>query len=91
MHAVEQDLKEYGDKLTAEQKDEIQAVITAVEIACQGEDVAKIKEELEKVYPAMKVLLDIKTAEEQAKAQAEAAPTATNDDVVDATFTEKKD
>jgi molecular chaperone DnaK len=91
MHAVEQDLKEYGDKLTTEQKDEIQAVITAVEIACQGEDVAKIKEELEKVYPAMKVLLDIKTAEEQAKAQAEAAPTATNDDVVDATFTEKKD
>ena len=91
MHAVEQDLKEYGDKLTTEQKDEIQAVITAVEIACQGEDVAKIKEELEKVYPAMKVLLDIKTAEEQSKAQAEAAPTATNDDVVDATFTEKKD
>ncbi len=37
----------------------------------------------------MKALLDAKTAEEQTKAQAESANP--QEDVVDATFTEKKD
>jgi hypothetical protein len=36
-------------------------------------------------------LLDAKQAAEQTNAQAEAQPDAKQDDVVDATFTEKKD
>jgi len=67
-------------------------VIKTVEESAKGDDAEKIREELNKVYPAMKTLLDIKMAEEQAKAQAEAgSQTGQQDDVVDATFTEKKD
>jgi molecular chaperone DnaK len=91
-HEVKKDLADYGDKITAEQKAEIEAVIVAVEEAVKSDDAEKIREELNKVYPAMKSLLDIKMAEEQAKAQADANPqTAQQEDVVDATFTEKKD
>ncbi len=89
VHQVKKDLEEYGDKITAEQKSEIETVIAAVEEAAKGNDAEKITEELNKVYPAMKALLDAKTAEEQTKAQAESANP--QEDVVDATFTEKKD
>jgi molecular chaperone DnaK len=91
-HEVKKDLADYGDKITAEQKAEIEAVIVSVEEAVKSDDAEKIREELNKVYPAMKSLLDIKMAEEQAKAQADANPqSAQQEDVVDATFTEKKD
>jgi molecular chaperone DnaK len=89
IHQVKKDLEEYGDKITEDQRSEIEAVISAVEEASKGNDADKIIEELNKVYPAMKALLDAKTAEEQAKAQAE--PASPQEDVVDATFTEKKD
>jgi molecular chaperone DnaK len=88
VHEVRRDLADYGDKITAEQKTEIETVITAVEEAAKGDDVEKITEELNKVYPAMKALLDAKSAEEQAKAQAESGPA--DDTVVDATYTETK-
>ena len=88
VHEVRRDLADYDDKITAEQKTEIETVITAVEEAAKGDDVEKITEELNKVYPAMKALLDAKSAEEQAKAQAESGPA--DDTVVDATYTETK-
>lgn len=88
IHQVRQDLEEHGDKITEEQKKEIEDVVAAVEVAAKGDDAEKITEELNKVYPAMKALLDAKLAQEQATASAETAP---QDDVVDATFTEKKD
>jgi len=92
VHEVKRDLAEYGDRITEEQRTEIESVITAVETAAKGDEVEKIREELNKVYPAMKVLLDIKLAEEQAKAQGEAGSAASKqDDIVDATFTEKKE
>jgi molecular chaperone DnaK len=91
LHEVRKDLAEHGDKITEEQKAEIEAVVKAVEEASKGEDAEKITEELNKVYPAMKALLDAKQAAEQATAQAEAQPAANADDnVVDATFTETK-
>jgi molecular chaperone DnaK len=90
LHEVEKDLEEFKDQLTETEVEEIQAAITAVEIANQGDDPEKIKAELEKVFPAMKSLLEKKQAKEQAKAQAEAPQQPAQDDVVDATFTEKK-
>jgi molecular chaperone DnaK len=87
LHEVRKDLAEHGDKITEEQKAEIESVVKAVEEACKGDDVEKITEELNKVYPAMKALLDAKQAAEQAQAQPEAKP---EDNVVDATFTENK-
>jgi molecular chaperone DnaK len=88
LHEVERDLEEFKDQLTTEEVEEIQAAITAVEIAKQGDDPEKIKAELEKVFPAMKTLLEKKQAKEQAEQPA--AEPAGNDDVVDATFTETK-
>jgi len=91
VHEVRKDLAEHGDKITEEQRKEIEDVIKAVEEATAGDDAEKITEELNKVYPAMKALLDAKAAQEQAAAQPNNESTAGVDDVVDATFTEKKE
>ena len=91
VHEVRKDLAEHGDKITEEQRKEIEDVIKAVEEATAGDDAEKITEELNKVYPAMKALLDAKAAQEQAAAQPSNESTAEADNVVDATFTEKKD
>ena len=85
VHEVKKDLAEHGSKITEEQKAELESAIVAVEEAVKGDDVEKIKEEINKVYPAMKALLDAKTAEQQTPEQTQES------DVVDATFTEKKD
>jgi molecular chaperone DnaK len=86
VHEVKKDLEEFRAELTDTEISELETVITDVETAVKGDDVEKITEELNKVFPAMKTLLEKK----QAKAQAEAQPMPAQDDVVDATFTEKK-
>jgi molecular chaperone DnaK len=92
LHEVRKDLAEYGDKIKSEEKEEIEKVIVAVEEAVKGDDAEKITEELNKVFPAMKALLDVKMAEEQAKAAAEGQSETTMDDnVVDAEFTETQE
>ena len=90
VHEVKKDLEEFRAELTETEISEIETVIAAVETAAKGDDVEKITEELNKVFPAMKTLLEKKQAAEQAKAQAEAQPQPAQNDVVDATFTEKK-
>ena len=88
VHEVKKDLEEFRAELTEAEVTEIETVITAVETAAKGDDAEKIKEELNKVFPAMKTLLEKKQAKEQA---AQAEPTQpVQDDVVDASFTEKK-
>jgi molecular chaperone DnaK len=89
VHEVKKDLEEYRDQITEDEVKEIEAVIAAVEEAIKGEEAEKITEELNKVFPAMKSLLEKKQANEQAKAQAEAA--SPDSDVVDAEFTETKE
>jgi molecular chaperone DnaK len=89
LHEVRKDLEEFRSELTETEITELEAAIASVEEVAKGEDAEKITEELAKVYPAMKALLDKKQAKEQAEAQAEAQPQP-QDDVVDATFTEKK-
>jgi molecular chaperone DnaK len=91
LHEVKKDLEEFRSELTETEITEIETVIKSVEEASTGNDADKIKEELNKVFPAMKTLLEKKQAAEQAKAQAEAPQQPAQDDVVDATFTEKKD
>jgi molecular chaperone DnaK len=89
LHEVRKDLEEFRSELTETEITELETAIAAVEEASKGDDAEKITEELAKVYPAMKALLDKKQAKEQAEAQADAQPQP-QDDVVDATFTEKK-
>jgi molecular chaperone DnaK len=88
VHEVKKDLEEFRSELTETEISEIESVITAVETAATGDDSEKITEELNKVFPAMKTLLEKKQAKEQA---AQTPPTQPGpDDIVDASFTEKK-
>jgi len=88
IHEVKKDLEEFRSELTEAEITEIETAVKDVETAMQGDDKDKINEELTKVFPAMKSLLDKKQAKEQA---AQAEPTQPGpDDVVDASFTEKK-
>ena len=86
LYEVKKDLEEFRSELTESEITELETVIKAVQEACKGDDKDKIQEELNKVYPAMKILLDKKQAKEQAKATTETQ----QEDVVDAEFTEKK-
>jgi molecular chaperone DnaK len=88
VHEVKKDLEEFRAELTEAEVTEIETVITEVESVMKGDDKEKITEALNKVFPAMKTLLDKKQAKEQA---AQPQPTQPGpDDVVDASFTEKK-
>jgi len=90
IHEVTRDMEEFKDDLTETEKSEIESAIAAVREAAKSDDTDKIKSELEKVYPAMKILLEKRQVKEQATtAQSQASPN--DDNVVDATFTEKKD
>jgi molecular chaperone DnaK len=88
MHEVKKDLEEFRSELTEAEITELETVIKAVEEAAKGDDAEKITEELNKVYPAMKALLDKKQAKEQAAQQPAQPETPAEDNVVDATFTE---
>jgi molecular chaperone DnaK len=88
VHEVKKDLEEFRAELTETEVTEIETVITEVESAMTGDDKDKITEALTKVFPAMKTLLDKKQAKEQAAQTPPTQPQA--DDVVDASFTEKK-
>jgi molecular chaperone DnaK len=92
LHDVRKDIKEYGDKITEEQKSKIEQAVTAVEDAIKTEDAEKIKESVTKLFEPLSVLL-------QAKQAAETPPTVEPgeqpnsekpSDVVDAEFTEVK-
>jgi molecular chaperone DnaK len=86
LHEVRKDLEEFRTELTDTEISDIEKVIADIETANKGDDVDAIKAELEKAVPAMSVLLQKRQAKEQAQAQ----PQSAEDDVVDATFTEKK-
>ena len=90
MHEVKKDLEEFRAELTETEITELETVIKEVEDTVKGDDKEKITEALNKVFPAMKTLLEKRQAKDQAKAQADAGPMPGQDDVVDATFTEKK-
>jgi molecular chaperone DnaK len=92
LHDVRKDLKEYGDKITDEQKSKIEQAINEVEDAIKTEDAEKIKDSVTKLFEPLSALL-------QAKQAAETPPTVEPgaeqnsekpSDVVDAEFTEVK-
>jgi len=91
MHEVKKDLEEYRSELTEDEVKQLEDVINAVGEATKGDDKDKITEELNKVYPAMKTLLEKKQAKESQRAQEATGNNPSDDNVVDATFTEKKE
>ena len=90
MHEVKKDLEEFRSELTDAEITELETVIKEVEDAVKGDDKEKITEALNKVFPAMKTLLEKRQAKDQAQSQTDAGSMPGQDDVVDATFTEKK-
>jgi len=90
IHEVRKDLEEFRTDLTEDEIKQIEDVIKSVEESLKTDDKDQIIENLNKVYPAMKTLLDKKQAKTQTQ-QTQDAPSQTDDNVVDATFTEKKD
>ena len=88
MHEVKKDLEEFRSELTETEIADIEKVLADVEAVRSSDDVAAIKAELEKAVPAMAVLLQKRQLKEQGPTPDTAQ---SEDDVVDATFTEKKD
>jgi molecular chaperone DnaK len=87
IHEVKKDLEEFRAELTETEISEIETAVKDVEESIKGDDKEKITESLNKVFPAMKTLLEKRQAKEQPQTQPQQPA---QDDVVDATFTEKK-
>jgi molecular chaperone DnaK len=92
LHDISKDLKEYGDKITEEQKSNIEQAVTAVEDAIKTEDVEKIKDSVTKLFEPLSPLLKAKQAAETPPTVEPGAEQNSEkpSDVVDAEFTEVK-
>jgi molecular chaperone DnaK len=91
VHATRSSLKEMGEKLSDDERKEIETAIEGVEEAMKGDDKAAIDQAVDKLSSAGQVIYQ--KAAEQAQAQQEApgeaaAKPAGDDDVVDAEFEE---
>jgi molecular chaperone DnaK len=93
IHSTEKSLKEYGDKVSAEDKAAIETAITDLKGVIEGEDGDLIKEKTEALAQASMKLGEAMYKASQAEAEAKANGTddGADDDVVDADFEEVKD
>ncbi|WKB52820.1 molecular chaperone DnaK [Eleftheria terrae] len=104
VHSVRKSLTEYGDKLEAGEKEKIEAAIKDVEEALKGDDKSTIDAKTEALMTASqklgeKMYADMQAAQGAAAAGAQPGAAAgaaeqakpTDDNVVDAEFTEVKD
>ena len=88
LHQVRQDMAEHGDKLDEQRKESINTIIGELEKAVKGDDVVEIRDQIKYLNNIIAPLVEAKNAQQQA------APSSnSDDDVIDATFTEtdKKD
>ncbi|MCB9992593.1 MAG: molecular chaperone DnaK [Hyphomicrobiaceae bacterium] len=92
IHSTEKSLKDYGDKVGADVKQAIEAALTDLKGAVDGEDAAAIQEKTQALSEASLKLGEAmyKASQAEAEAAAEAAD-AEDDDVVDADFEEVDD
>ncbi|MGB3133402.1 MAG: molecular chaperone DnaK [Candidatus Macondimonas sp.] len=89
-YGVEKSLRDLGDQVEAEEKGRIEAALTAVREAIQGEDKALIEQSTQALAEVSATLAQRAAAADQART--EGAGAATGDaDVVDAEFHEVKD
>ncbi len=84
VNEVSREFTELKDQLTDTEKSDIETAINGVEEAVKGDDVDAIKSAVEKLGPMMEILVQKKQVNETQ------TPDVSQDDVVDATFTEKK-
>jgi molecular chaperone DnaK len=92
IHSTEKSLKEYGDKVTAEEKEAIEKAIADLKGVLEGEDADAIREKSAALAEASMKLGEAMYKASQAEAEAKAAGTdKPAEDVVDADFEEVKD
>ncbi|MGF7157050.1 molecular chaperone DnaK [Bartonella heixiaziensis] len=90
IHSTEKSLTEYGDKVSAEEKEQIETAISDLKTALEGSDTGEVTAKMQKLA---EVSMKLGQAMYEAS-QAETANTETdtkNDDVVDADFEEIND
>ncbi len=95
IHSVKKALKDYGDKVTEDEKGKIEAAMAEAEVAMKAGDKADIEAKTQALAEASHKLSEQMYAQDQAaQPGAEAADTGAkkaDDDVVDAEFEEVKD
>jgi molecular chaperone DnaK len=93
VHSTEKSLKDYGDKVSAEDKAAIETAIADVKSVLDGDDAEAIKDRTGKLAEASMKLGEAMYKASQAEAEAKASGTRDDDedDVVDADFEEVKD
>jgi molecular chaperone DnaK len=92
VHSTEKSVKDYGDKVTADEKAAIEKAIAEVKAVLESEDSEAIKEKTAALAEVSMKLGEAMYKASQAEAEAKAQPGAAgDDDVVDADFEEVKD
>ncbi|MEO8685534.1 MAG: Hsp70 family protein, partial [Devosia sp.] len=93
IHSTEKSVKEYGDKVSAEDKAAIEAAVVELKAVIEGDDAELIREKTDALAQASMKLGEAMYKASQAEAEAQAAGDAAedDDDVVDADFEEVKD
>jgi molecular chaperone DnaK len=93
IHSTEKSIKDYGDKVTAEEKGAIETAIVELKAVIDGDDAEVIKEKTAALAEASMKLGEAMYKQSQAEAEAKAAgdDRPTDDDVVDAEFEEVDD
>jgi len=93
IHSTEKSLKDYGDKVSAEDRTAIETAITDLRGVLDGEDAEAIKEKANALAEASMKLGEAmyKQSQAEAEAKAEGGAQPADDDVVDADFEEVKD
>ena len=93
IHSTEKSLKDYGDKVSAEEKAAIETAIADLRGVIEGEDAEVIKEKSAALAEASMKLGEAmyKASQAEAEAKAEGGDQPADDDVVDAEFEEVKD
>ncbi|HEX4296620.1 MAG TPA: molecular chaperone DnaK [Devosia sp.] len=93
IHSTEKSLKDYGDKVGADEKSAIETALADLKGVIDGEDAETIKEKTNALAEASMKLGEAMYKASQAEAEAKAAGNAkpAEDDVVDADFEEVKD
>jgi molecular chaperone DnaK len=97
LHSTEKSLQEFGDKISADEKQEIETDLAELKTALTGEDAEDIKTKTEKLAMSSMKLGEAMYKASQEKASAETASDSTSDtegekaDIVDADYEEVKE
>jgi molecular chaperone DnaK len=93
IHSTEKSLKDYGDKVTAEEKLAIETALNDVRNVLEGDDAELIKEKSAALAEASMKLGEAmyKASQAEAEAKVSGSDSPADDDVVDAEFEEVKD